>query len=71
MLVNRCFLCCEPLLGEFPMFSSGDMGEEKITFVRWLDPKKGERKDTEGNLLKVKVFNLEKKKRMAGNINHC
>lgn len=43
------------------MFSSGDKGEEKRTFVRCLDP--GKKKDAEGNLLKVEVFNLEKKKR--------
>lgn len=52
------------------MFSSGDMGEEKITFLRCLDPEKGKRKkDAEGNLLKVEVFNLEKKsKRLADKI---
>lgn len=45
------------------MFLSGDMGEEKITFLRCLDPEKGQRKkDAEGNLLKVEVFNLGKKK---------
>lgn len=42
------------------MFSSGDMGEEKRTFVRCLDP--GKRKDAEGNLLKVEVFYVEKKR---------
>lgn len=52
------------------MFSSGDMGEEKITFVRCLDPEKGERKKMLKEIFSRERYSTWKKKRMADNINH-